>query len=185
MNIFKICIWALIFYSNVGLAQSDSLRRQDVDSVELRYGVVMCDTLPELADSIFIALKTKKFESILKYVATVDMIKEEFDTLDLEYLERLAGVKGQYMVNKLRKEHFKLIKIGKARHLNIRNMELINHRYRTKIHPEGHEFGEVTYLCKSGRHQFYISFIALKMLNRWFIADQLKIEEIIEPSSGR
>jgi len=184
MNIHRSILFLVLLVSFGASAQVDSTPRISTDSLELRFGRTMYDTLPSLADSVFIALRTKKFESLLPFIATVAIIKEEYDTLDLEYLDRLAGVKSQYMLNKLRKDHLKMMKIAKIQHLNVRNMELVNHRYRTRTHQEGHEYGEVIYLCKSGNHQFYISFVALKMLDHWFLADELRIEELLKPSGG-
>ncbi len=184
MKFYRLFLLLALLVSFGAKAQLESTPGNSTDSLELRFGRTMYDTLPSLADSVFIALRTKKFESLLPFIATVAMIKEEYDTLDLEYLDRLAGVKATYMVNKLRKDHLKMMKIAKIQHLNIRNMELVKKRYRVRTHQEGHEYGEVIYLCKSGNHQFYISFVALKMLDHWFLADELHIEELLKPSGG-
>ncbi|MCB9241022.1 MAG: hypothetical protein H6608_07815 [Flavobacteriales bacterium] len=157
-----------------------------VDSLELKYGVKLFDTIPDLAEAVMEALRSRKFEDLTPFIATVEMIKVEYDTLDLAYLNRLAGVKYQYMYNQLRKQHVKVVTYAKRYHLNLKMMELVRHRYRERVHPEGHEYAEVTYLCRYGRHSFYISFVAIKIIDRWFLADELKIEELLEPSeSGR
>lgn len=175
-----------LMVGRTAIAQVDSVpTHQWRDSVEMRYQVQLFDTLPELADSVISALRSRKFEAILRFIPTTDMIKEEFDSLDLEYLDRLATVKSQYMVNNLRKQHLKMVKLAKVQQLNLRNMEVVHHRYRQKIHEEGHEFGEVIYLCKSGSHEFYISFIVIKMIDKWFLADELRIEEKIDPQAIR
>ncbi len=150
----------------------------EVDSVELRYGLNLCDTLPELADSIFIALKTKKFDRLLPYIASTDMLKEEFDSMDIKRLQKLAEVKHQYLVHNLRKQHIKMVKHAKFMRYSLRNMEMVKMRVRQKDHEIGATYGEITYLCKSGRKQFYITFLAIKIVGKWFIGDELRIVEL-------
>ncbi|MBI1307247.1 MAG: hypothetical protein GC181_11645 [Bacteroidetes bacterium] len=157
---------------------------EELDSVELRYGVKMYATLEELADSVFEKLKTKKFDDLLPFIATANMLSEEFDSLDMGYLQRLSVIKAQYMVNSLRKDHLKMLRYAKKFHLNFREMYLIGHRYRER-EKDGHIYGEITYECESGRHKFYITFFALKLVDHWFLADDLKAEEIIDPMKSR
>lgn len=182
-----LLLFLLFLLGFTTMAQTDSAqnRTELVDSLELKYGVMLFDTLPELADSVFNALKTRKFENLIPFIATAEMIRVEFDTLDLDYLSRLATVKAQYMLNQLRKQHIKLTKYAKVYHLNLRNMEIVNQRIREKQHAEGHTYGEVIFLCESGSHKFYITFVAIKIIDRWFLADELGIEEVTKPSGGR
>lgn len=157
---------------------SDSVTWVKIDSVELRYGRDLCDTLPELADSIFNLLKTKKFDVLIPYMPTADMLKEEFDSMDLTQLQRLATLKQQYWEHNLRKQHLKLLKDCKSLKFNMRNMELVKRRINLKELENGVRFGEITYLCKSGKHKVYITFLAMEIVGKWFIGDELRIMEI-------
>lgn len=159
-------------------SQNDSVVYVKVDSVELRYGRDLCDTLPELADSIFNLLKTKKFDVLIPYMPTADMLKEEFDSMELKQLQRLATLKQQYWEHNLRKQHIKMLKDAKVMHFNMRNMELVKRRLKIKELESGVRFGEVTYLCQSGKHKVYITFLAMEIVGKWFIGDELRIMEI-------
>ncbi|MCB9262960.1 MAG: hypothetical protein H6607_11355 [Flavobacteriales bacterium] len=182
----KLLIISLLFTLFAHAKGQDTISRDTVsspktmqiDSVELRFGMLLCDSLSELADSIFSALKTKKFEALMPYIPTTDILKEHFDTIELNQLQRLADIKYQVMVRSLQKDHFKMNKYAKAMHYNLKTMELIKRRISTKKGESGTEYAEITYLCKSGKYTFYITFLAVEMVNRWFIADQLQIVEL-------
>lgn len=168
---------SLVVIGSGSLAQTTDTT-QVLDSVELRYGKNLIDTLPELADSIFKVLKTKKFEKLIPYIATSDMLKEEFDSMDLERLQKLSEIKYQYMVNNLRKQHFRMVKEAKVMRYSLRNMELVKMRIRTQEHEIGSRYGEITYLCKSGKHKFYITFLAIEIVGKWFIGDELRVTSV-------
>lgn len=138
----------------------------------------LCDTLPELADSIFKVLKSKKFERVLPYIATAAMLREEFDSMDVKELQRLANIKHQYLVNNLRKQHIKMVKHAKVMRYSLRNMEMVKMRVREREHEVGSRYGEVTFLCKSGKKKFYITFLAIQVVGKWFIGDELQIMEV-------
>ncbi|MFT5513724.1 MAG: hypothetical protein ACI8SE_002133 [Bacteroidia bacterium] len=182
--ITRFCFYSLLLVSlGSGLlcgaqTNSDSAFWVKVDSVELRYGRSLCDTLPELADSIFEVLKTKKFELLKPYLPTAPMLQEEFDSMDLARLQRLATVKQQYWEQNLRKQHIKLLKDAKVMHFSLRNMELVKRRIVTKELDSGVRVGEITYLCQSGKHKVYITFLAMEIVGRWFIGDELRIRSV-------
>jgi len=175
--------WMLICVGAISSAQSDSTQRDDstnveyveIDSIALRYVVFLIDTLPELADSIFNALKTKKFDQLLPYTPTAEMLKEQMDSMDLKQLQRLATVKQQYLEHNLRKQHIRMLKDAKVMRFNFRRMELIKQRIRIKEHETGVRYGEITYLCQSGKHKAYVAFLAIEVVDRWFIGDELRI----------
>lgn len=177
------CFLVLLCIGTLGKAQSDTTQQLDstsveyaeIDSISLRYGVDLIDTLPELADSIFNALKTKKFERLLPYTPTADMLKEQMDSMDLKQLQRLATVKQQYLEHNLRKQHIRMLKDAKVLRFNFRRMELIKQRIRIKEHETGVRYGEITYLCQSGKHKAYVAFLAIEVVDRWFIGDELRI----------
>ncbi len=156
----------------------DTVHYAEVDSVELRYGRDLCDTLPELADSIFIVLKTKKFELMKPYLPSAEMLQEEFDSMDLKRLQRLATVKQQYWEQNLHKQHIRLLKDTKVMRINLRNMVLVKQRIKTKELDSGVRVGEITYLCESGKHKFLLTFLAMEVVGKWFIGDELTVREI-------
>ncbi|MFT5724385.1 MAG: hypothetical protein ACI9JN_001504 [Bacteroidia bacterium] len=153
----------------------DSVQIVKRDSVELRYNRDLCDTLPDLADSIFKLLKTKKFDLLIPYMPTADMLKEQFDSMDLTQLQRLATLKQQYWVHNLRKQHIRLLKDAKVMRFSFRNMVLVKRRIKMKELESGVRFGEITYLCQSGKHKAYVTFLAMEIVGKWFIGDELRI----------
>lgn len=170
---------ALISFGLTSNAQDQDTVRFDkvvaLDSVEMRYNRDLCDTLPELVDSIFNVLKTKKFDKMIPYMPTADMLSEQFDSMELTQLQRLAIVKQQYWVNNLRKQHIILLKDAKVLKFNLRNMELVKTRIRIKEMESGVRYGEVTYLCKSKDTKVYITFLAMELVGKWFIGDELRM----------
>jgi len=175
---YLLCLSLLVMLASLSsMAQTakDTAYYVEVDSVELRYGRDLCDTLPELADSIFAALKTKKFESLKPYLPTAEMLQEEFDSMDLKRLQRLATVKQQYWEQNLRKQHIRLLKDTKVMRINLRHMELVKRRIKMKELDSGVRVGEITYLCQSGKHKFYLTFLAMEVVGKWFIGDELSV----------
>jgi hypothetical protein len=144
------------------------------DSLELRYGIKLYPDAEELSVAVYEDIKTRKFDSLLSYLVTTAVLKDEFDTLDLAYLNRLADVKSRYVEANLRKQHRKLLKEAKALHINLRTMELVDKVLRFKS-TEGRDYVEVIYYCKSGKQKFYLSFVCLKIMNHWFVSDELSI----------
>ncbi len=177
---FLLIIGVVITFTSSCEAQvaDDTTYSAQVDSVELRYGRSLCDTLPELADSIFIVLKTKKFDLMKPYLPSAEMLQEQFDSMDLKRLQRLATVKQQYWEQNLRKQHIKLLKDTKVMRINLRNMVLIKQRIKIKELQSGVRVGEITYLCESGKHKFLLTFLAMEVVGKWFIGDELRIREI-------
>lgn len=157
------------------VVEQDSVVKISIDSLEKRYGMKLYGSLEELADSVYVSLHSRKFQTLEQYLFTTQILKDEFDTVDMEHLNRLAHVKSQYVYNLLRKQHKKLIKETKAFKYNLRTMELIDSKVKSGTHREGHEYGEVIYYVKSGKRKYYLTFVAVKMMDCWFLADELGV----------
>lgn len=148
------------------------------DSLEMRYERTLYSNHVVLADTIFSALKSKKFEDLKQFIVSANVLKDEFDTLDLKYLNRLANVKSEYAVRTIQKQHIKMLKECKLYRFNLRTMEGLDRKVRVKEHSDGHEFAEIVYYCKSGKRRFYLTFLELKIMNHWFLADELTVREL-------
>jgi len=157
-------------------SDSDTVILTRKDSLELRYGMKLYGNPEELSDSIFKSLKTKKFEDLKQYIVNVKVLKDEFDTLDLTYLNRLATVKSEYAMRTVQKQHIKFLRECKAYHYNPRTMMGLDRKIRVKQHSDGHEIAEVLWFCKSGKHKFYIGFLQMKVMGHWFLADELVVK---------
>ena len=164
--------WTIVFtfcFASIGFGQN-----QEVDSLEKIFGRVLCDTLPELADSVFKALKTKKFERLAYYAPTAEIIKAEMDTQDAAALQRMSLVKYEYIHKRLRKDHVVLVKYAKYYKLSLRRMELLDFKVESKV-KDGHHYGKVILYVREGKDEFYITFAAIEIQDRWFIGDYLRL----------
>lgn len=147
----------------------------NTDSLELRYNMRLFPDMEEMADSIFSSLKERKFEVLKQYVVTTQILQDEFDTLDLEALNRLAKVKAEYVEFNLRKQYIKMQKVAKFEHLNFRTMVQLDRRIKYRTHTDGHEMAQVMYYCGSRKHKFYLSYVAVKIMGHWFLSDELLV----------
>jgi hypothetical protein len=137
---------------------------------------IRCDTVPQLADSIFSAIKTRVFDSIEVYTPSYWAIKAAFDTLDFEREERFVMVKQQYIVYNLWKQNKILQKKAKLHRINLKYIELEKTNIRYGFHKEGYPFAMVSMNCSKNSNKFVISFVAIKVLNHWYIADELTLK---------
>jgi len=147
----------------------------NTDSLEARYQMRLFPDMEELADSVFSSLHDRKFEELKQYLVTTAILQDEFDTLDLKALNRLAQVKSEYVEHNLRKQFIKMQKEAKSSRINFRVMEALDRRIKYQTHGDGHEMAQVMYYCDSRKHKFYLSFVAVKIMGHWFLSDELLV----------
>jgi len=137
---------------------------------------IKCDTVPQLADSIFSAIKTRIFDSIEVYTPSYWAIKAAFDTLDFEQGERFVMIKQQYIVHHLWKQNKIMQKKAKLNRINLKYIELDKTNIRYGVHKDGYPFALVSMHCSRNNKKFIISFVAMKVLDHWYIADELELK---------
>lgn len=172
-------IVALLFIGSFSVANAqteDSIPIYNTDSLQIRYGMKLYASVEELRDSVFPALKTRKFEPLTAFILNAPILQDQFDTMDLGYLQRLATIKAEYVSANLRKQHRILLKEAKANGYNLRLMTLADSRVRFSSH-NGIAVADVTYYCRYNKHRFYISFLAIQVMGHWFLSDQLRIRQ--------
>ena len=155
-------------------AKGDSIV-YNTDSLEARYQMRLFPDMEELADSVFSSLRDRKFEELKQYLVTTAVLQDEFDTLDLKALNRLAQVKSEYVEHHLRKQFIKMQKEAKISKINFRVMEALDRSIKYQTHGDGHEMAQVMYYCNSRKHKFYLSFVAVKIMGHWFLSDELLV----------
>lgn len=138
---------------------------------------IKCDTVPVLADSIFSAIKTRKFVEIEKYTPSLDDLMATYDTLDIEGTLKMVRIKHNYLVLNLKKQHTVMVKRAKAYKFSLRNMEEVERSIKYSETPDGHQYAQVLYLVKRGKKKFLVSFLAIKLIDHWYIGDHLKIRK--------
>jgi hypothetical protein len=139
---------------------------------------IYCDTMPVLADSIFSAIRTRKFTEIEKYTPSLDDLKATYDTLEIDGSLKMVRIKHNYLMVNLRKQHVTLLKKAKAFKISLRNVELIEQSITYNTTDDGHRYAQVLYLVKKGKKKYIISFLAIKLIDKWYIGDHLKIRRL-------
>lgn len=170
---FLFGLFFLHFSYSIGQTP-DSAVTYNTDSLELRYGRKLFASVDELRDSVFPALKTRKFEPLNAFILDARILQDQFDSMDLVYLQRLATVKANYVAANLRKQHRKMLKEAKGYSYNLRMMTLTDSRIRYSTH-NGIAVADVTYYCRYNKRKFYIGFLAIQVMGHWFLSDQLRI----------
>jgi len=136
---------------------------------------IKCDTVPQLADSIFGAIKTRIFDSLEVYTPSYFTIKAAYDTLQLEQEDQFVLIKQQYLVHNLYKQHKTLQVFAKRNKINLKFIELDRKEIQYGVHKNGHPYAIVTLYCFRNNKKFTIHFVAMKALDHWYIADELKL----------
>jgi hypothetical protein len=125
---------------------------------------IKCDTVPQLADSVFSAIKTRIFDSLEVYTPSY-----------LEQEDQFVLIKQQYLVHNLYKQHKTLQVFAKRNKINIKFIELDRKGIQYGVHKNGHPYAIVTLYCFRNNKKFTIHFVAMKALDHWYIADELKL----------
>jgi|GEM_PF-5347525 len=172
-----IFLYLLLFATTLVHGQ-DFTQYEEKEEEEPKLARIKCDTVPALADSIFSALKTKKFVEVEKYTPSLEDLLATYDTLDIEGTFKLVRIKHNYMVVNLRKQHAVMIKTAKAYKFSLRNMELVERSIKYNQTTDGHHYAEVLYLVKRGKKKYLISFLAIKLIDTWYIGDHLKLQRM-------
>lgn len=140
---------------------------------------IMCDTVPQLADSVFAALKLPRFDSLEVYTPSYLQIKATFDTLKLKQNDQFVLIKQQYLVHNLHKQFKELQITAKRNKINLKYMELTDKTIQYGVHKDGHPFAQVVLKCTRNNKKFEIRFIAIKVLEHWYIGDELKLVPVV------
>lgn len=163
----------------LGLASSmqaqDFSQYEEKEEEKPKIARIHCDTMPVLADSLFKAIKTRKFSEVEKYTPSLDTLMATYDSLDIEGTLKMVRIKHNYLMVNLRKQHVAMLKRAKAYKVSLRNVELIEQSIKYNKTDDGHEYAQVLYLVKKGKKKYIISFLAIKLIDHWYIGDHLKI----------
>lgn len=176
---FRLVLISLLLVSGISV-QAQAYRDQ-VKAMNERH--IMCDTVPQLADSVFQALKLPRFDSLEVYTPSYPQIKATYDTMDLNQNDQFVLIKQQYLVHNLHKQFKELQIQAKRNKINLKYMELTDKTIRYGVHKDGHQFAQVTLKCMRNNKKFEIRFIAIKVLEHWYIGDELKLYPVVREKS--
>lgn len=176
LNKYKIVIFTLFLWVAYGNVSAQAYR-DEVKAMNERH--ILCDTVPQLADSVFSALKLPKFDSLEVFTPSYPQIKATYDTMNLHQNDQFVLIKQQYLVHNLHKQ-FKELQIQAKRHkINLKYMELTDKTIQYGVHRDGHPFAQVVLKCTRNNKKFEIKFIAIKVLDHWYIGDELKLIPVV------
>lgn len=177
MNKLIFIALSLIF-STSGFAQVYVLKDHRPDTtpkVQKLY-----DNLPELCDSFFSQLKFEEVERITVFLPEKSYLKATFDTLDINYNEANLLVKHQNLQFNLQKQYKKMLKKAEKHKLKLKHLEKQSVNYAYGKDDKGNEFCYVSMICNKRKFEYEIKFVTIKLLEKWFIADELSMELVIK-----
>lgn len=179
MNLFRRAFPVLLFFIIALQSSFSYAQNKERDSLELHYGIVLCDTTFELADSVLNALRTRKFQSLTPYIASAEFLKMTLDSLDTTNMLKMARIRYNFNVNEIRKDHIRLQKYLKRHKLNIKKLEFEDKLIRIHKRESGPQYAEIFLIFKKKDQRYAISFLAVELFGYWFIYNQLELQVLI------
>ena len=134
-----------------------------------------CDTTTCLADSTFKALKSADFDSLKRLMPTLGVLSKAMDSLSVDDNLAEATIKHNYWIGNIQKDFKILQKECDLYNLNLKRMELRNYQITEAKHEYGEPFARIVLYCQRNNKYFAISFIALKLVDTWYLADDLEL----------
>jgi hypothetical protein len=174
----KFSLILLLIVCSLQSNAQDFSKYEKEEKKEPKIARIQCDTVPTLADSIFKAIRTKKFGNIEKYTPSLENLMATYDSLEIEGTIKMVRLKHNYLVVNLKKQHVVLLKRAKAYKVNLRTVVKIEQSISYDETDDGHRYAEVLYLVKKGKRKYIISFLAIELLDQWYIGDHLKIRSL-------
>ncbi|MEY2924426.1 MAG: hypothetical protein RLZZ337_974 [Bacteroidota bacterium] len=136
------------------------------------------ETLPELCDSFFSKLKYEDATTINAFIPEKNYLKATFDTLDIEYNETRLTVRHQNLAFNLQKQYKKLLKKAAKQKLKLKHLEKQKVDYEYGKDEKENEFCYVTFYCNKRKTEYEIKFVAIRLIDKWFIGDELSFTEL-------
>lgn len=164
----------LLFFA---LQNSCFLKAQnDEDSIPENLKVWKIESPKSLGDTVWNALLQKTDEQFFSLIPTIESLKETFDSLELKNNPQILKIKHNYISYRLKKQ-FKALKIhARKNDLKLKQCRLNEVKAVEGKDEKGVNYAYVTLYCSKSKKEFTIKFVALKLYNYWYIADQLKME---------
>jgi hypothetical protein len=172
-----IPLFLFLILTSTAYSQDFSQYEKEEEAVA-KIARIQCDTVPALADSIYKAIKTRKFAEIEKYTPSLENLMATYDSLEIEGTIKMVRIKHNYLVVNLKKQHVVMLKKAKAYKVNLRTVVKIEQSISYSETDDGHRYAEVLYLVKKGKKKYIISFLAIELLDIWYIGDHLKIRRL-------
>ncbi|NUM32644.1 MAG: hypothetical protein HUU47_10035 [Bacteroidetes bacterium] len=166
-----------ILFLIFALQNSYLLKAQtDEDTIPPKTKVWKIETPQALADTVWNALIQKTDEQFLSLIPTVESLKETFDSLEIKNNPQIIKIKHNYISFRLKKQYKSLKIHARKNDIKLKQSKLNEVKAVEGKDDKGVIYAYITLNCSKSKKEFLIKFVALKLYNYWYIADQLKME---------
>lgn len=131
-------------------------------------------TLTEIADSIFNAIKYEKFDSLKKFVPTYKELRTTYDSLDMERKAEQILVSQKMMMISLRRSFKSFSKQAKQIKMPLKKMEKVQLRHLIQTY-DGRKYSNVEIDCRYRNRGGTIYFTTIKLNDKWYLGEDFRI----------
>lgn len=167
----KLFLLLLLFPGFQSLAQTENEPEESI--VQKEWGF---KTPEELVDTAWWALQRKTNAEFMSLLPTLEIIKATFDSLDIKKNPQIIKIKYNNIYFRVSKQLKFLNAKARANKLKFKTCEKDNVQIKQGKDDKGNVFAYVTINCHKGKRVFAIKFVALKLLENWYVLDELKLE---------
>ena len=168
---FLIAFIQISFLTN---AQLYVLKDQRPDTS--KYNCMLHEELPVLCDTFYRAISHLDFEILKPFVTDLKFLRENFDTLAINFRNDQVLYKQQLLLRVLQRDHHKIIKTLNKLDINFKKLIRTELDYNYGKDEKGNQYCYVTQYYQRRKQKYSISFIAIMLNNYWFFGDELKFD---------
>ena len=168
-------LFFIIILAASAQAQLYVLKNPAKDSANM---IRLYDSLPIMCDSFYAVFLRQDLTNLRKFVPGVKFLRSTFDTLNIEYREEQVVYRQQYILRNLQKDYRKILKNAEKRHIKLDKITINRTDYEYGEDKDGNEYCYVTVEAKRRKHEYEIKYLAIKLNRKWFVGDELSMEEI-------
>lgn len=170
--LFVLLLFSLGAYT--GMAQIYELKDHRPDTaVKKRF---LADTTTVLADSVWYLLKTGQAVRFPDFTPTYEYLATTFDSLQIKNNPGVILVKQRYIPHNLQKQYLRMVKQAGKQKIKLSQLEWQRTEFEYGINDKGHHFAYVTFFCKRRNKDVKIKLLMIKLLDHWFMGDELSIQ---------
>lgn len=129
--------------------------------------------LPELCDSIYSKFKLEDVSVIALFVPTDSFLWSMFDTSEIKYSAFDIALQQKRIQGNLEKEYQKILRKTAQKKIKLSSYELYHKEYTYGKNDKGNDFCYVKIKCRKRKKELSISFLALNLMDTWFLVDEL------------
>ena len=156
----------------VSLAQA--AEEENLDTVQQKVWGITSSF--DLGDTAWLALQQKTNAQFMSLVPTLAVIKVTFDSLEIKNNPQIIRLKYNYIYYNVSKQLKSVQLKAKKNKIKFKTCELVKIETKEGADEKGNPFAYITLHIKKMKREFTIKFVALKLNENWYIADELKLD---------